>query len=145
MREEGDRPEGVEVANAWDLRPAGSKMNWIVGETDQIEQTSLRFVKRGPDGVRCRDVSMKVFVHQISDDSAWGASKPSSEGCTLSMLAGEGEFALTFTDGHNAYTVTLDRPNDFVIWGPGLKHSWRVVKDSTTIVTVRWVPERGDT
>jgi hypothetical protein len=33
--------------------------------------------------------------------------------------------------------VTLSKPGDFVMWGPGVDHKWRAQKGTTTI-TVRW-------
>ena len=34
-------------------------------------------------------------------------------------------------------SITLSRPGDYAIWGPGIDHSWEAVSD-TTVVTVRW-------
>ena len=140
MKQEGVTPEGVEAGNAWDLHMPGSETNWIVGDAREIDSTSLRFVKGGPDGVRSRNVKVKVFVHRPDDDPTWGQSKLTSVGRTLVILAGEGKVELTFTRGHTVCKLTLDTPNDFVIWGPGLEHSWMALKEST-LVTVRWIPE----
>lgn len=40
-------------------------------------------------------------------------------------------------------TVELTIPGDYVIWGPGVPHRWRVLDDST-IVAVRWPSVAGD-
>ncbi len=33
--------------------------------------------------------------------------------------------------------VELNRPGDYVTWGPGIEHSWQAEED-TTVITVRW-------
>ena len=86
------------------------------------------------------DIAVKWFVHQPGDPSAWGENKPTSTGRTISILAGDGEFELAFTESDEQYTVTLDLPGDFAIWGPGLGHSWTPNKTST-ILTIRWIPK----
>jgi quercetin dioxygenase-like cupin family protein len=33
--------------------------------------------------------------------------------------------------------VPLTRPGDYVVWGPGVDHSWRAEQDAV-VLTVRW-------
>lgn len=35
-------------------------------------------------------------------------------------------------------TVRLEKPGDYVAWGPGFDHRWRSLADNTVIITVRW-------
>ena len=51
---------------------------------------------------------------------------------TLIMLV-SGEFRIDLTAG----TSTLRRSGDYVMWGPGIDHSWTALADST-VLTVRW-------
>jgi hypothetical protein len=146
MKEIGTRPSGLEVGNAWQLRdPQKPMTNWIVGEFSTIDAESLRFMQQGDTtqnktGARATDIAIKWFVHQPDDPPAWGAVKPTSEGRTMSILAGDGEFELSFQTDGDHYTLTLNIPGDFAIWGPDLAHSWRPLKTST-VLTVRWKPE----
>lgn len=143
MKEAGTKPVGLEIGNAWDLRSADNpKTNWIVGSFPTIPVDSLRFMRQtneseGIVGDTATDVAMKWFVHSPDDDQSWGENKPTSAGRTMSILAGDGELELVFTRDGNTYTLTLDEPGDFAIWGPGLEHSWKPIKLST-VLTLRW-------
>ena len=123
MRELGTRPNGLEIGNAWELRSLDVPMtNWIVGEGPTIPTNSLRFMRqfnknKGITGDSATDVAIKWFVHSPEDDPDWGGKKPKSDGRTMSILASEGEFQLVFTKDETTYTLTLDQPGDFAIWG----------------------------
>jgi hypothetical protein len=139
---EGIKPDGLEVGNAWDLHDKGDTTNWIVGVGKGIPTDSLRFMQREEkaiDGTRAKNIAVKWFVHSPSDSPDWGVKKPTSEGRTISLLAGDGEFEILFSKGNGQYKLTLDQPGNFAIWGPGLEHSWKPLKIST-IVTIRWEP-----
>jgi hypothetical protein len=145
MRQCGNRPEGLEIGNAWDLRSAQQpETNWIVGQVASIPTGSPRYVshstlEQDSCGDLLTDLAVKWFVHSPQDDPAWGQGKPTSAGCTLSILADEGEFEYTFTAGGAAFSLILDRPGDYALWGPGMEHTWKPLKRST-ILTVRWRP-----
>jgi quercetin dioxygenase-like cupin family protein len=34
-------------------------------------------------------------------------------------------------------TFILDRPGDYIVWGPGIEHTWEAEEDST-MLTIRW-------
>lgn len=136
MRTHGNCPAGLEVGNAWALRPPGAKTNWVVGTGPAAPPDSFRFL---PADVPASGVCVKWFVHTPADPPEWGDAKPTSTGRTLSILAGEGGFELTFAAGGERFTVVLDEPGDFAVWGPGLEHAWRPLA-AATIVTVRWQP-----
>ena len=144
MQETGTKPDGLEVGNAWELRsPDIPNTNWFVGEFPTIPKTSLRFMQQSNQAVEgdtAKDISIKWFLHSPNDPAEWGNNKPTSAGRSMSILAGEGEFEITFSNNSQTYTLTLDTPGDFAIWGSGLEHSWRSLKISP-ILTVRWNPD----
>ncbi|MEM9162038.1 MAG: hypothetical protein AAGC54_03080 [Cyanobacteria bacterium P01_F01_bin.4] len=146
MKATGNKPSSLEVGHAWELRsPEILHTNWIVGDFPTIPMGSLRFMQQtnlAKDivGDTAKDIAIKWFLHTPDDPAAWGVNKPTSQGRTISILAGEGEFELTFTQADQPYILTLDTPGDFAIWGPGLKHAWRPLKPSP-ILTVRWTPD----
>ncbi|MEM9907516.1 MAG: hypothetical protein AAF921_21100 [Cyanobacteria bacterium P01_D01_bin.44] len=143
MKVIGSKPSGLEIGNAWALRsPDLPHTNWIVGNFPTIPADSLRFMQqtnaaKGIAGDTAKDLAIKWFLHTPDDPREWGLNKPTSQGRTMSLLAGEGEFELTFTQGNQQYILTLETPGDFAIWGPGLEHTWRPLKPSP-ILTVRW-------
>jgi quercetin dioxygenase-like cupin family protein len=49
------------------------------------------------------------------------------------LLLVSGRFRLDLTIG----TTTLERQGDYVVWGPGIDHSWQAEQDSV-VITVRW-------
>jgi hypothetical protein len=153
MRQNGEGLEGVEWGNAWDLRdPSQPHTNWFVGDHPTILPEGLRFLRHGSPTVasgldnpkpspadRFANLKIKWFQHHPKDDPAWGATKPTSVGRTLSLLAGPGEFALTFRRGDRSLELVLEQAGDFALWSEGLEHSWRVLAAST-VLTVRWSP-----
>ena len=155
MQWDGEALEGVEWGNAWDLRdPSQPQTNWFVGDHPGIPRSALRFLRHGEtsDGERCDDgrpeapdlvcnLCLKWFQHHPDDDPAWGAAKPTSSGRTLSVLTAPGAFALSFGRDGRRLELVLENAGDFVLWGEGLEHSWRVLAPST-VLTVRWTPSQ---
>jgi hypothetical protein len=85
------------------------------------------------EGVRSsKDVEVKWGLHPPGDKRAeWTAD---DQRTTLVFLV-RGNFRIDLTEG----SVTLDRQGDYVVWGPGIDHSWEAVTESV-VVTVRWPP-----
>lgn len=52
---------------------------------------------------------------------------------TTMLLLVQGHFRLELTEG----SCTLERQGDYVVWGPGIDHTWEALADST-VITVRW-------
>ncbi|RPF33585.1 signal peptidase I [Streptomyces sp. TLI_185] len=52
---------------------------------------------------------------------------------TAMLLLVSGKFRLDLSVG----SVTLEKQGDYVVWGPGIDHSWQAEEDSV-VVTVRW-------
>jgi len=153
MRQEGEALNGVEWGNAWDLRDPGQPhTNWFVGDHPAIPREALRFLRHSDPaaadgssgttraaGDQLTNLGIKWFQHHPDDDLSWGVAKPTSTGRTLSLLTAPGAFALTFRRNGRQLALTLEQAGDFVIWGEGLEHSWRVL-DPSTVLTVRWMP-----
>jgi len=142
MQSEGEEIEGLEVGNAWALRPLDQpSSNWLVGDHPAIPPSSLRFLRQGglasERGEAVENLCIKWFQHDPADDPAWGTAKPISQGRTLSLLAGPGAFELCFQCGPRRRRLVLDQPGDFALWGEGLEHRWRALEPST-VLTVRW-------
>jgi hypothetical protein len=83
------------------------------------------------EGVRSsKDVEVKWGIHSQGDKRpGWTAG---DQRTTLVFLVG-GNFKIDLTED----SVTLDRQGDYVVWGPGIDHSWEAVTESV-VVTVRW-------
>ena len=143
MKTTGVPLSGVETGNGWQLHSPGHPTNWIVGETSQIDPSSLRHVRQAGaahDAQPIANLAVKWFQHDPqTDDPAWGSQKPTSTGRTLSLLASGGPFALSFgrAGRDETFEVVLDVPGDFVIWGAGLEHRWQPLA-LATVVTIRW-------
>ena len=93
---------------------------WLVGHFIDPQQ-----------GVRSsKDVEVKWAHHPAGDKRPdWTAG---DQRTTLVILI-SGEFAVTLTDGAS----TMSRSGDYVMWGPGVDHTWEAVADSV-VMTVRW-------
>jgi glyoxylate utilization-related uncharacterized protein len=83
------------------------------------------------EGVRStKDVEVKWGVHPAGDKRAeW----TSDDQRTTLLLLVEGNFRIELTEG----SVTMRRQGDYVMWGPGIDHSWEAIADSV-VITVRW-------
>ncbi|MBB5872810.1 hypothetical protein F4553_006244 [Allocatelliglobosispora scoriae] len=84
-----------------------------------------------PPGVRqSDDLEVKWGVHPAGESRAgWTAGDTRS---TMVLLI-EGRFHLELTTGGHL----LAERGDYVVWGPGIDHSWRAETDSV-LLTVRW-------
>ena len=137
-------PMDVEFGNAGDLFT--NESGWFVGfsewtRTGAADRTELRFM---PKEQTLRMLSVKWMFHPAGDDR--GATKPPSEGRTLSILVSDqGSFRIHFSERHDfpaerTSGFRLERHGDFVVWGAGVHHRW-FVDSNCTILTVRWIPE----
>lgn len=87
-------------------------------------------------GVRAtKDVEVKWGVHPLGDKRAdW----THDDARTTLVLLVEGRFRVDLTEG----SVTMERQGDYVMWGPGIDHSWEAL-DSSIVITVRWPSATG--
>jgi hypothetical protein len=75
-------------------------------------------------------LEIKWGIHPIGQKRAeWTVGEQRS---TLVILV-SGRFRMNLS----VTSVTLERPGDYLIWGPGIDHSWQAEED-TTVITVRW-------
>lgn len=99
---------------------AVKRRGWFVGEfmtpTDDPRSTSALEVKWG--------------IHAAGDRRSEWADP--SDTTTLSILI-SGRFCLQFPDGE----VVLAAQGDYVLWLPGVAHSWWAEAESV-VLTIRW-------
>ena len=103
-----------------------SRSGWFLGHfvdpTDDPRSTPILEVKWG--------------VHKAGDGrSEWAVN---AEATTLSILI-QGRFRLQFPE----HEFLLSREGDYVLWLPGVSHSWSAEVDST-VLTVRWPSKPED-
>jgi quercetin dioxygenase-like cupin family protein len=83
------------------------------------------------EGVRSsRDVEVKWGIHPEGDKRPEWTSD--DQRTTLVLLV-QGKFQIDLAEA----SITLTRQGDYVMWGPGIDHSWRAISDAI-VVTVRW-------
>jgi hypothetical protein len=88
------------------------------------------FVGGEGNPLRSEDVELKWFIHAAGERrSEWSPPSPVR---TLNLLV-RGRFVLLFPDRE----IALQREGDFVLFGPGIAHSYRSVEESL-VLTVRW-------
>jgi hypothetical protein len=84
------------------------------------------------DGNPLRTSELELKWHTHATGEARGEWAPGSPVKTLNILA-RGHFVLLFPDRE----IVLEKEGDFVLFGPGMPHSFRSVLESL-VVTVRW-------
>lgn len=83
------------------------------------------------EGVRStKDVEVKWGIHPAGDKRAQWTQD--DERTTLLLMV-EGKFRIDLSEG----SVVMNRQGDYVMWGPGIDHSWEALEPST-VITVRW-------
>ncbi|MEV1332366.1 signal peptidase I [Micromonospora costi] len=76
------------------------------------------------------DVEVKWGVHPAGEArSRWATG----ERRTALLVLVDGRFRVELRDR----TVVLGEPGDYVVWGPGVDHSWYAERESV-VLTVRW-------
>jgi hypothetical protein len=109
--------------------------NWHAGNAEEDGRGTRgwlvgHFIDRA-HGVRSsEDVEVKWAVHPVDEKRAgWTADDRRT---TLVLLV-QGSFRVDLTES----SVILGRQGDYVLWGPGIDHTWAALSDSV-VVTVRW-------
>ncbi len=98
----------------------GAFRGWVLGH----------FIEPHDDVRRTEDLEVKWGVHPA------GQQRPEwtiGEDRTTLVLMIRGRFRLDLTVG----SLVLEREGDYVLWGPGIDHSWQAEEDSV-VVTIRW-------
>lgn len=83
------------------------------------------------EGVRSsKDVEIKWGIHPKGEKRVeWTADDQR----TTLVFHVSGQFRIDLTEG----TFTLQRKGDYLVWGPGIDHTWEALTDAV-VVTVRW-------
>ncbi len=103
-----------------------SRWGWFLGH----------FISTTDDPRSTTSLEVKWAVHKAGDGRTQWATN--LEATTLSILI-KGRFRIQFPE----QDVLLSREGDYVLWCPGMPHSWSAEEDST-ILTVRWPSKSGD-
>ncbi|MGW3145842.1 signal peptidase I [Streptomyces sp. NPDC001177] len=107
------------VGNAND--DADQHRGWLLGHFIDPEKATVR---------QTGALEVKWGIHPA------GQQRPqwvSDDQRTAMLLLVSGRFRLDLNVG----SVTLEKQGDYVVWGPGIDHSWQAEEDSV-VVTVRW-------
>ena len=109
---------GIVFGNA--VEASKNTRGWLLGH----------FMPGAENPLRSDDVELKWFTHPKGDARAeWAPGNPVR---TLNVLI-RGRFALLFPERQ----VTLANEGDYVLFGPGVPHSFRSLEESL-VLTVRW-------
>lgn len=93
---------------------------WILGH----------FIEPAENLKSTKDLEVKWGVHPVGQQRLeWTVD---DQRTTLVLLV-EGRFRIDLTGGN----VILAHRGDYVVWGPGIDHSWQAEEDSI-VITVRW-------
>lgn len=103
----------------------GNTRGWLVGH----------FIDPSTGPRSSKDVEVKWGLHPAGDKRAeWTAD---DQRTTLVLLV-DGNFTVHLTEG----SAPLNRQGDYVMWGPGIDHSWEATSESV-VITVRWPSATG--
>ncbi|MBD2313195.1 signal peptidase I [Desertifilum sp. FACHB-1129] len=94
------------------------------------------FITPDRDPRSTAELEVKWGIHLAGDSRTEWATN--AEATTLSILI-QGRFCLQFPEQE----FILSRPGDYVLWLPGVPHSWSAEKHST-VITVRWPSKPAD-
>lgn len=107
--------------------------NWYTGNagTDATDHRGWLLGHFVPDGPRRTEaLEVKWGTHHAGQQRPeWATDEDRS---TLVLLV-SGRFRVELSTG----TVVLQRQGDYLMWGPGIDHSWHAEQDSI-VITVRW-------
>lgn len=99
---------------------SADRRGWLVGH----------FIS-DPDDIRAtKDVEIKWGVHPAGEQRA---AEVTQEYRTTVILLVHGRFRLNLS----SESVLLENEGDYVMWGPGVDHTWRAEEDSV-VLTIRW-------
>jgi glyoxylate utilization-related uncharacterized protein len=102
---------------------ADQHRGWLLGH----------FIDPGTPGSGIRatsDLEIKWGIHPSGQQRPeWTADDQR----TTVLLLVSGRFRLDLTGG----SKTLQRQGDYVVWGPGIDHSWQA-EDDSVVITIRW-------
>jgi mannose-6-phosphate isomerase-like protein (cupin superfamily) len=104
---------------------AGENRSWLVGHFKDTED--IRYDE---------DVEVKVSRHIAGDERPeWSTGEVRRT--FFMLMSGRWRLDLEAEGTDQPERVMLEKPGDYVIWGPGVSHTYRAEEDSV-VVTVRW-------
>lgn len=112
-------------------------MSWRAGNASQDGSSNRGWFIGSFIGDELRgtdDVELKWGDHARGERRASWAEGDARTSVTVLV---SGRFRIELTDD----SVVLERPGDYLIWGPGAGHTWEAEEDSV-VLTVRW-PSAG--
>ena len=127
--EMAERLDGPIVSGtAFEHGHVGGGRGWFIGH----------FIDAMRELRRRNDIEVKWGVHTSGDHRSDPGT--SNIATTLTLLV-SGTFSDEFP-GRDKNTMVLARAADYVLYGPGVSHTWEVLEDAV-VITVRWpsVPE----
>ena len=107
-----------------------------VGASQHTRGWLLGHFMPGDDNpLRTSELELKWYIHAKGETrSEWAPGNPVK---TLNLLV-RGHFVLLFPERE----IALEKEGDFVLFGPGVPHSFRSEQESL-VLTVRWPSLRG--
>lgn len=104
---------------------ADENRSWLVGHF------------KASDDIRYdEDVEVKVSSHEAGDERVeWSTGE--WRRTFFMLMTGRWRLDLAVEDGEQGESIVLAQPGDYVVWGPGVAHTYRAEADST-VITVRW-------
>ncbi|MGA9379298.1 MAG: signal peptidase I [Phormidium sp.] len=102
------------------------RWGWFIGH----------FITPNNDPRSTSDLEVKWAIHPAGDGRREWAMN--AEATTLSILI-SGRFRVQFPETE----IVLSNQGDYVLWCPGVLHTW-VAEEDSTILTVRWPSKSGD-
>ena len=115
--------------------------NWYQGNAaqdgDQYRGWLLgHFVEPENGGIRnSTDLEVKWGIHKAGDQRPGGWTTGETRTSLLMLITGKWHQEMTVG------TFDLGNPGDYIVWGPGIEHTWQAEADST-MLTIRW-PSTG--
>jgi mannose-6-phosphate isomerase-like protein (cupin superfamily) len=104
---------------------AGENRSWLVGHFK--DRDDIRYDE---------DVEVKVSSHVAGDErEAWSTGEVRRT--FFMLMTGRWRLDLEVEETGHRESVILEKPGDYVVWGPGVSHTYRA-EDDSVMITVRW-------
>ena len=90
------------------------------------------FIDAADHGIRhTTDLEVKWGIHKAGEQRPGGWTTGETRTSLLMLITGKWHQEMTVG------TFTLENPGDYIVWGPGIEHTWQAEADST-MLTIRW-------
>lgn len=83
-----------------------------------------------------KDLQIKWAELEQGDNSK--GLKPGEDTTTITILIEGGPHEVVLCDEENHRIRTLMNRGDYVYWGPGVSHAWKVLGKKSFTITLRW-------